>query len=293
MNIADRGRVTSITSMILRKANKHRTSQRMMNRTFDRLLPKYRAAVDDWMDFLIKRINSDIRKKFVKAEGYKIATKFTDWDFVESHGKTILKPATLSVMAEGGEDAFKIAGIEGSFDVFNPRSVAVADKIVGKAIEGIAKETRKAIAYSIGEGIKEGRSMAQVAKDIRGVVGLNERQARAVHGYKGYLDEKRPDLSAAQKTKKVDAYSSKLHRQRADMIARTETARAQSEGTLEGYGEGGIERVEFLTAAGCCPACDDLNGQKFDIAEAIGMIPAHPGCRCTWLNAEKPEGNRK
>ena len=280
----EKDRLLAITSTIIAKADKREIVERMTTRTFNRMLPAYRKAVDEWMDFLIRQINSDIRKKFSKAGGYKIATKFTDWDFIEEKGKTILKPATLDVMAESGQDSFKVMSVEGSFDVFNPRSVAIADKIVGNAIQGITKETRKAIAYSIGEGIKEGRGMAQVAKNIRGVVGLNERQARAVHTYKGHLDKKRPDLSSAQKMKKTDAYSRKLHRQRADLIARTETARAQSEGTLEGYTEAGIERVEFLAAAGCCPICDDLNGQRFDIAEASGMIPAHPACRCTWLN---------
>jgi len=284
INDIEKDRLVDALSSLLIKADKHRTLQRMVNCSFDRFLPKYRSAVDEWMDFLIKTVNSDIKKTFSKAGGYKIATKFTDWDFIEKKGKTILKPATLDVMADSGQDSFKFMGVEGSFDIYNPRSVAIADKIVGNAIKGITRETRKAIAYSIGEGIKEGRGMSQVAKGIRGMVGLNERQAKAVHTYKGFLDKKRPDLSMAQKTKKTDAYSRKLHRQRADMIARTETARAQSEGTLEGYTEAGIERVEFLAAAGCCPICADLNGSRFDMAEARGMIPVHTGCRCAWLS---------
>jgi len=37
----------------------------------------------------------------------------------------------------------------------------------------------------------------------------------------------------------------------------------------------------------CCPECDAENGHEYTIEESTGMLPAHPLCRCTWLNGSK------
>lgn len=76
---------------------------------------------------------------------------------------------------------------------------------------------------------------------------------------------------------------------RARTIARSETMFAHAESTLNSYQEAGIEGVEvlseFVTAGDnkVCPKCQDLDGEKFTIQEARGIIPVHPNCRCAWL----------
>lgn len=87
---------------------------------------------------------------------------------------------------------------------------------------------------------------------------------------------------------------------RAETIARTEVMRAHSEGQLQaleelGLGEVGVE-VEWSTAGvfcrtkkdrkigGCvCPQCEPMEGKIFKIADAHGMIPKHPNCRCVFI----------
>lgn len=76
---------------------------------------------------------------------------------------------------------------------------------------------------------------------------------------------------------------------RAERIARTEIIRAHAEGQLDAFEELGIEKVgalvEFTTAgdAKVCPVCQGLSGSVRTIAEARGVIPVHPECRCAWV----------
>ena len=74
--------------------------------------------------------------------------------------------------------------------------------------------------------------------------------------------------------------------QRATMIARTETSRAMTQGTVIAYQEHGIEEVEFVTAGDelVCMDCMELEGEIFPIGNIpeYASIPVHPSCRCTY-----------
>ncbi len=84
-------------------------------------------------------------------------------------------------------------------------------------------------------------------------------------------------------------------RSRADMIARTETATAQTKGSLASYQSQGTEGKEWLTAQDERVDAGDASGPCIQ-AEGQGPIPvgqpfnngfagppAHPRCRCTLL----------
>jgi len=70
-------------------------------------------------------------------------------------------------------------------------------------------------------------------------------------------------------------------KERAIMIARTETIRLSGLGAVENYKIGGIEKVRWNAAISdrTCPFCMDLNGQIFPINN-IPQHPAHVFCRC-------------
>ena len=81
---------------------------------------------------------------------------------------------------------------------------------------------------------------------------------------------------------------------RALTLARTEIIHAHAEGQLDSFERLGIEEVgmlaEFSTAQDerVCAECDYLeSGGPYPIAQARGMIPAHPNCRCAWVPVEK------
>jgi SPP1 gp7 family putative phage head morphogenesis protein len=73
---------------------------------------------------------------------------------------------------------------------------------------------------------------------------------------------------------------------RAEMIARTETARADAAGQVTGWKAAGVAQKEWLAAPDCCDECQEMDG---DIAPIDGTfpggadVPLHPQCRCTCL----------
>jgi SPP1 gp7 family putative phage head morphogenesis protein len=73
-------------------------------------------------------------------------------------------------------------------------------------------------------------------------------------------------------------------RQRARVIAQTETTRAYQMGAQESYRQSGVvEEVEWQTAADelVCPTCGPKQGQRMPLGSS-DVPPAHPNCRC-WI----------
>lgn len=72
---------------------------------------------------------------------------------------------------------------------------------------------------------------------------------------------------------------------RAEMIARTEHARAVNTGTLQAYSNYGVELVDVLTAGdgAVCDIClEAANNNPHPIKEVRGLCPFHPLCRCAY-----------
>ena len=69
-------------------------------------------------------------------------------------------------------------------------------------------------------------------------------------------------------------------RQRAMMIARTETARAMTQGRLQSYANYGVREVKILTAGDekVCAICREAETKIFKIEEAGNLVPFHPMC---------------
>ena len=82
---------------------------------------------------------------------------------------------------------------------------------------------------------------------------------------------------------------------RANMIARTEVINAFAETSLDRYEQYGVTEVQpmvELSTAGDDRVCDrclslEARGPR-STADARGVIPVHPNCRCTWLPVQKP-----
>lgn len=58
-----------------------------------------------------------------------------------------------------------------------------------------------------------------------------------------------------------------------------------------------VEEDESFVARGIvvhnCPQCEALQGNRFSIQEAKGMIPIHPQCRCSWVPYQQKKKARK
>lgn len=70
-------------------------------------------------------------------------------------------------------------------------------------------------------------------------------------------------------------------RRRAEMIARTEHARAVNTGTLQAYENFGVREVEIITAGDddVCDDCIDIEeNNPYTLEEAQELLPVHPNC---------------
>lgn len=98
-----------------------------------------------------------------------------------------------------------------------------------------------------------------------------------------------PRKIAREMTRTMDT----MTRKRGLTIARTEVIHAHAEGQLDSFDRMNIANVgveaEWLTAGDdrVCPICASYEGKIMTIAEARGLIPFHPNCRCTWAPAVK------
>ena len=76
---------------------------------------------------------------------------------------------------------------------------------------------------------------------------------------------------------------------RAETIARTETAFADVAGNLEAYkASGQVDGKRWLAAPDCCDDCQELDGEVVGLDEEFPNDggdgpPAHPNCRCDLL----------
>lgn len=71
--------------------------------------------------------------------------------------------------------------------------------------------------------------------------------------------------------------------ERAQNIARTETNRAQTDGSITGWKASGVVGGKRWSAApDCCDICQDLDGQIVALDDEFedGDPPLHPSCRC-------------
>lgn len=106
-------------------------------------------------------------------------------------------------------------------------------------------------------------------------------------------------LGPAQIARELAKNVDNLTRTRAWKIARTEIIYAHAEGQLDSFALLGIEEVglmaEWSTAGDAlvCEDCDAMAGQTYKVAEAHGMIPLHPNCRCCWIPSEQTKKKQK
>jgi len=176
------------------------------------------------------------------------------------------------------------------FDVLNPLAVDWLRDQGGRLIREISEDTRRGVIDVVIRGFKEGKHPYEQAREIRGIIGLTERQARAVGNYQRALYGEGPQLREAlqralrdrrfdstlerlideggllphaQAEKMVQRYYERYKQYRAKMIARTETLRASNAGQQmlwEQNASKGVlpeerTRRHWITAPGACPIC--------------------------------------
>ncbi len=265
-----------------RKPRALRNYSRLIRQGERKLLPR----INEWIKEMIKEMQAGLPKMKGKTTAQKTKS-IADWSEIRANGIVILKPTILELLGEGGKTVVERKIIKQErFDVIGLEAVKWATKHTATLVTEITDETMKAIRAYITQGINEGKSVVKIARELRPLVGLTEKQIFAVANFHEMLILERPEWTAARQRQSAEAHARRLHRKRATMIARTESAFALSEGQRQGYTQMGVthlERVEDPATED--DECADNNGRIYTIAEAQGVLPAHPNCEGTWVAA--------
>ena len=149
-------------------------------------------------------------------------------------------------------------GLSVAWDLDNPFVQDVLDALADQVV-GVAETTKDEIRALVGRQAAEGWSLDELADAIQ-QAGVTRSASRAT------------------------------------AIARTETTRAYSLGSLAAFEVSGqIDRVEWLTAQDekTCPICEPLDGRVVALGNpfdgGVYFPPAHPNCRCALLPVLKED----
>lgn len=203
---------------------------------------------------------------------------------------------TRQAYTAAGRATVKGANLRMSFDVTNPRAISTARRVSAAMVTNISTTTQQSLRDLITEAVSGDMPMTTVRRMISQQVGLLPAHAAAVRRYEQTLLAS--GMSRQQVTNAVAGYAGRLLRYRAELIARTEVARATSWGQKEAWDQAldndlvPIETMRvWITAADerVCPVCGPMNGQvaTLDGVWLTGNGPVevptdvHPQCRCT------------
>lgn len=197
------------------------------------------------------------------------------------------------VMTEGGRATMQQVRTSEAwrYDAVNPRAVEYVREHTGNLIVGITEAQREAIRQAIERVAAAEISSRQAEKHIRGVIGLTPRMETAVYNVRRQAIERGLTLA------RVDAvtlkYRSKVIRERAETIARTETIDALNAGREEAWKQAidsGIlpaasEKKWIVTYDDrLCPVCAAMQGERVSMegtfTGGVSHPPRHPRCRC-------------
>jgi len=184
-----------------------------------------------------------------------------------------------------------IASIGYSFNLVNPRAVEWATANSSALLTGVSERSIAGIRNVIATALSDGMYPEEAARLVGQVLGLSERDAKAVQNYrKSLLANQNPNVE-----KLVKLYTNRLLRTRGEAIARTETMAAANEGARllwqdlfsQNYLKSNEWERRWLVAPDerVCPFCRPLSGKPAPVdgvfEGGIQGPPRHSRCRCT------------
>jgi SPP1 gp7 family putative phage head morphogenesis protein len=211
----------------------------------DKLTPKLKRDVAAFLDMQKRTIVSKVR-----ANAAHLAKKPTDsqkwWsDEWDAKLQKVLAPYAneiANLTAERTSQALKPAGKAAFTDLAGNRVLQRLLSRLGTRIKGINETTREKIAAAIKEGVEAGDGAAQLGDRVEAAAAFDE--------------------------------------YRAELIARTESARVLNESQIESFREFGVGKVRAIDGDDD-PECAERNGQEFDLDDALD-VSDHPNGTLDW-----------
>jgi len=272
----------------------------------DRAQPQFQWEFVKFVRKMASSVNIRKIREAVKSGNAQFAWDALDWDKVmQTEFSPQIKKAMLGIMDSAGTAAMKdLIGVEGSFNVMFPEVITAVNTRAGRLITSITDQTRKGITDAVREAFLDGRgvpkdrifNIIESAANIRDELGLNQRQMASLRKFRTNLAQR--GYTGAQYDKMVGRYRWKLLKQRASMIARTETIEASCEGQRlawdQAVSEGRIDKnnmeVEWIVTPDdvTCDRCNSMKGARrpiggvYQVGFGAGTTgpTLHPNCRC-------------
>ena len=148
-----------------------------------------------------------------------------------------MRPILEQVLSQAGNAAMQGVGVEGVFEVTSPRVADFMQNYTAALAGDISQTTVNRITTNIAAGMEAGAT----TRELRDIVETTP----------GFTDDDIPN--------------------RADMIARTESARAYVAGTEQGWIESDVvDGKQWLLAPSACPFCETAAAEFNDKSVALG-----------------------
>lgn len=212
-----------------------------------------------------------------------------------------------SLVIASAEATAQTAQVVLAFEVADPALLLAVDAYGAERVVAISTTTREAIRAAITTVFETGQNVGQLARAIRGLVGLTPRQAASLVRYSAGLTA--DGVSPARAETLLARQTQRLIRRRAITIARTETIDAASAGQhllwqqarTQGLVGPELRRYWVITPDDrlcfLCRAVPGLNPDGVGLDETFqtplgGVLhpTLHPQCRCAVvLSSTRPE----
>lgn len=157
---------------------------------------------------------------------------------------------------------------------------ALAESAAVSLQRSFVEQELKNIGETIAQGLKDGKHPSAIARDLKAVNNLDSVRAKQLQKF---IDGEPPPTQA-----QIDALREQLLRERREVIARTETAKAVSQGDAAAAKAGGAKWHVWQSTgdARVSPECQANEAQgPIPISESFTSgatePPQHPRCRCS------------
>lgn len=211
---------------------------------------------------------------------------------------TINEAATTlgQVVRDNIGGGFPSASLRGRFDYTDPRSIRYAQAQAAQLVTAVTESTREMIRNTIARSFNENITVSETARNLRGLIGLNDRQVITYDKFRRSVDAQifANEITSAQGNKMLKKRYDKLIKDRAELIARQEIIMAENAGRHLGFQQSieqgwsspkAMKRWSSSTDERTCDICGPMNGKsvQWDKAYPNGVFnpPAHILCRCT------------
>ena len=270
------------------------------------------AAINQFVDIYRRAIDA-IKPDLTDIDSGDWAAIVGDLKGFENFLRQIFDPLRAALVAGGIQQQTPLSralNVTMRFDITDPRAIAYAEDRVGELIKQVTDEVKQTVRDVVARAYREGRTIDQIAAELRNSIGLHDRWARAVDNYQRrqfeQLVKKMPyDTAMERAAALAEKYRARLIRKRAMTIARTETGQASMYGRyLSWLQAADSDLVDPYTtgkrwlATRPCDRCKKLNGETVGMLEPFSngkLMPLdHPNCKCravlipNWKASNRP-----